>query len=80
VIECASWPGSVIGLTRRPLKAETTGSIPVRATKSDGVTQMKTSAYQKLRGRAENRGLNVKLARELRKAAAMLEEQGNGSF
>ena len=32
-IECLSWPGSVIGLTRRPLKAETTGSIPVRATK-----------------------------------------------
>jgi hypothetical protein len=30
----ALWPGSVIGLTRRPLKAETTGSIPVRATKS----------------------------------------------
>src|SRR6266850_8616370 len=32
-IEYLSWPGSVIGLTRRPLKAETTGSIPVRATK-----------------------------------------------
>jgi hypothetical protein len=35
-LEWLSWPGSVIGLTRRPLKAETTGSIPVRATTSLG--------------------------------------------
>lgn len=34
MIQFSEWPGSVIGLTRRPLKAETTGSIPVRATKS----------------------------------------------
>lgn len=42
---------------------------------------MKTSPFQKLRYlRAKNKGLNVKLARELRKAADMLDKKRSGEF
>ena len=56
-VDYLAWPGSVIGLTRRPLKAETTGSIPVRATRLDFAAITQNQGFRKYNPRAVFSGI-----------------------